>query len=121
MQVNCGNPHSKGLLDVRECYTKDYSHNAFECKASPHNFCGEQATHQVVLKVLWFSVSIISPMLHTLTEQTHQLPQQQHTKYQSSSTSQSFMNHPDCYHQVSGSCSTMDTLSTHSNKNKNTT
>lgn len=41
----------------------------------------KQATHQVVLRVLWFSVSIISPMFYTLTEQTHQLPQQQHTKY----------------------------------------
>jgi hypothetical protein len=81
----------------------------------------KQATHQVVLKVLWISVSIISPMLHPLTEQTHQLPQQQHTKYQSSNTSQSFIYHPDWYHQVTGSCSTKDTLSPHSNKNKNTT
>jgi hypothetical protein len=115
---------------------EDYSHIAFECKAIPHNFCGyKQATHQTVLKVLWFSVCIISPMLHTLIEQTHQLPQQQHTRYQSSSTSQSYIYHPDWYHQVTGSCSTKnthsqnkhiscstkDTLSPHTDKNKNTT
>jgi hypothetical protein len=80
MQVNPGNPHSNGLLKVGECYTEDYSHTAFECKASPHNFCGyKQATHQVVLKVLWFSACIISSMLHTLTEQTHQLQYKEHT------------------------------------------
>jgi len=42
MQVNPGNPHRNRLLDVWECYTEDYSHITFECKASPHNFCGEQ-------------------------------------------------------------------------------
>jgi len=81
----------------------------------------KQATHQAVLRVLWFSVSIISPMFHTPTEQTHQLPQQQHTKYQSSSTSQSFTYQLDWYHQDNGSCSTMNKLLPHSNKNKNTT
>lgn len=69
----------------------------------------KQATQQVFLKV-WFSVSIISPMLHSLIEYTYQLPQQQHTKYQSSNTSQSFIYPQDWYHQVTGSCSTRDTL-----------
>ena len=49
----------------------------------------KQATHKVVLRVLWSSVSIITPMFHTLTAQIHQLPQQQHTKYQSSSIARS--------------------------------
>lgn len=59
----------------------------------------KQATQQVFLKV-WFSVSITSPMLHSLIEYTHQLPQQQHTKYQSSSTSQSFIYPQDRYHHL---------------------
>jgi hypothetical protein len=72
----------------------------FESQASlQESVVNKVSMQQVFLTVLWFSISIIPPLLHTLIEQTHQLAQQQHTQYHSTNTSHTFIYNQDRYHQ----------------------